>query len=104
MKTLHKRIKKRWSRYQRENEIALNKTIMFGNNAFGSTRKIASSDTLTKKEFRKAIKLLEKGVSGECWKTTYFPDWAKKYPMWLNKILFWLFNNIRCLWRFERYL
>ncbi len=78
----------------------LSETIIFGDNAYG----ISSKDTLSKKEFKKAVKTLEKGISGELWKVKYRPDWADKYPEWLNRILFWLFNNIHFLWRLEKYL
>jgi len=43
------------------------------------------------------------GEIGVLYKVVYFPEWAKKYPMWLNKILFWLFNH-GILRKLEKYL
>jgi len=82
---------------------ALKETIFFGNGAYGLTRPISSKDRVTKKELMESIRLLEKNEN-KYRKLTYFPDWGYKYPMWINNILFWLFNNISFLRRFERYL
>lgn len=44
------------------------------------------------------------GEVGELFAVSYMPEWAKKYPMWINNILFCLLNHSRFLRRFERYL
>ena len=43
------------------------------------------------------------GEYAELWRVTYKPKWADKYPEWLCKILFWLFNH-NILRKLEKHL
>lgn len=76
-----------------------NNVITFSDNAYG----VGSAPTLTMKELKKCYKTLNK-YSTKTYVTYYLPEWSKKYPMWLNRILFYLFNNKLIPFKLEKYL
>lgn len=81
------------------------RTLVSGSSAYGVTRKkITATQKLSVADFKKAKKILDKGISAECWRVKYIPDWARRHSMWLNEILFFLFNHNIIPFRWQKYL